>query len=160
MERKQPSHGTALIIITICLVLPVLFLAGCHSRSAENEIMNREINVFGIGLFVAQNYGEIKGVAPVKEPCMKGYEYFYEPLDISIGYGTKGYVRKITTRNRETSMFSIRVGDSFAEGKEKIAKAGFKKGDTPYRFVSKWCSLTFLVNEKQEIFGLSVEVLD
>jgi hypothetical protein len=125
-----------------------------------SEEINKQINVFDIGLFSEKDYKEIRGVIPEKEPCMKGFEYVYDPLAISVGYGTKGYIRKITTRNEETSMFTIQVGDSFSRGKEKILQSGFQKGSTPYKFVKDWCSFTFLVNEKQEIFGMTLEVLD
>jgi len=64
--------------------------------------------------FPKRTIGKSGGVVAVKEPCLKGFEYIYDALDVSVGYSMKWYIRKITTRNKETSMFTIHVGDPFS----------------------------------------------
>jgi hypothetical protein len=77
-----------------------------------------------------------------------------------IGYGFNKKIRKITTLNPGTSLFGIRPGTSFEEGKEKVLKAGLTELTPPFAFRADGCSLTLLVNEKEEIFGLTLESLD
>jgi hypothetical protein len=57
-------------------------------------------------------------------------------------------------------MFGIATGDSFPQAKKKILQSGFTQSYTPYKFVKDWCLFTLLVNEKNKVFGMTVEVLD
>ncbi len=122
--------------------------------------MEEQIDVFGVKLFSSTDYKAINGVRATEEPCLKGYERHFEALDIVVGYGFNKKVRKITTLNPKTSMFGVRPGTPFVEGRRKVVAAGLSELRPPYTFRADGVSLTFLVNEKDEIFGLSVEALD
>ena len=57
-------------------------------------------------------------------------------------------------------MFGISPGDSFLQAKDKIMQLGFTQAYTPYKFVKDWCLFTLLVDEKNNVFGMTVEILD
>jgi len=160
LDGKQiPDRITSILLPLITLFIISGFYA-CDRKIPGSEEINQAIKVFGVQLFSEADYKDIKGIIPSKEPCTKGFEYIYDSLDISIGYSFKGYIRKITSLNKSTSMFDIHIGDSFQSGTAKILKSGFKKSEDPYSFVKDWCSFTLLVNEQQKVFGMRVEVLD
>lgn len=135
-------------------------LAACSAMRPERDSLADQINVFGVRFSSTIDYQEINGVKAVEEPCLKGYERSFDALDIIIGYGFDGRVRKITTRNPGTSMFGIKPGMSYGEGKEKILKSGFTEYTPPYKFKSDGFFVTFLVDDKERIFGLKLESRD
>lgn len=141
-------------------LLVLLFLAGCMSKNIERDEMVGQIDVFGVELFSDVDYREINGVKATEEPCLRGYERSFDALDIIIGYGFDKKIRKITTRNVSTSLFGIKLGMAFEEGKKKILQAGFKEYDQPFMFRADGYSLTFLVDGNSKIFGLKLESLD
>jgi hypothetical protein len=147
-------------IFLILLGISAFLLTGCLAKRVGSEALNKQINVFDLALFSASSDKNISGIVPRKEPCLKGFDYFYDPLDISVGYGTDDRIRKITTRNKETSMFDIRVGDPYPKGKALILQAGFSAGDTPYKFVKDGFLFTLLVDDHDRIFGMTLEVLE
>jgi hypothetical protein len=119
-----------------------------------------QIDVFGVTLYSEVDYKEINGVRATREPCLRGYERHFEALDVIIGYGFNKKIRKITTLNPKTSLFGIRPGTPFEEGRQRLLKAGLVYLNPPYAFRAEDYSLSLLVNEKNEIFGLTVEALD
>jgi hypothetical protein len=129
-------------------------------KKPGSDTINSKINVFNIALFAPAGNSAINGVAPRREPCISGYEFYYDDLDIVASYHNNDRIWRITTRNKNTTMFGIAPGDSFLQAKEKIMQMGFSQGHTPYKFVKDWCLFTLLVNEKNEVFGMTVEVLD
>lgn len=145
--------------ILIVLVVPLL-LAGCMGGTALHDRINRQIDVFGVQLYSDVDYRELKGVRATEEPCLRGYERSYDALEVSIGYGFDGKIRKITTRNAGTSLFGVQPGMGFQEGRTTILRAGFTDSDPPFTFSGNGCSLTFLVDGDNRIFGLRLELLD
>ncbi len=144
---------TALIITFLISGL----LAGCSGRSLESDMLKDQINVFGVKFSSSIDYQEINGVKAVEEPCLRGYERSFDKLDVIVGYDFDGRVRKITTRNKDTSMFGIKPGMSYSEGKKKILKAGFVEDAPPFKFRSKEFTVTFLVDDRDIIFALKLE---
>ena len=145
--------------ILITLLVPVL-LVGWASESISRDKTVGQINVFGVELFSKVDYKEINGVVATEEPCLKGYERSFDALDLIIGYGFNKKIRKINTRNPNTSLFGVSPGMSFEEGKQKILQAGFVASNSPFSFKADRYSLTLLVDENQKIFGVTVESLD
>jgi hypothetical protein len=142
------------------VLLSCLLFAGSMGAYVEGGTIDDQINVFGVRLFSSVDYKEINGVRATQEPCLKGYERHFDALDIVIGYGFNKKIRKITTLNPKTSLFGIRPGTSFEEGKQKIIEAGLTDLTPPFTYRANGCSLTLLVDEKEKIFGLTVESLD
>jgi hypothetical protein len=143
------------IKILIPLLVPLL-LASCLSKSIWREKLDNQIDVFGITLYSDVNYEEINGVVATEEPCLRGYERSFDDLEVIIGYGFDHTIRKISTRNRVTSMFGINPGMTFGDGKKKILLSDFNEYVPPFTFRANGYSLTFLV-DGSFIFGLVLE---
>jgi hypothetical protein len=146
-------------LIALPLLL-FLFLTGCMGKHLDRDKMHDQVNVFGVQLFTDVDFREINGITADEEPCLKGYERSFDALDITIGYGFNKKIRKITTRNPGTTLFSINPGVTFREGKQKILQAGFTEFVPPFTFRSNGYTLRFLVDDKDIIFGLTLESLD
>jgi hypothetical protein len=159
-EKSRIHRKRAFRFFLILLGISAFLFTSCLVKRVGSEELNKQINVFNLALFSARGDKNIRGIVPRKEPCLRGFEYFYDPLDISVGYGTDDRIRKITTRNKETSMFDIRVGDHYPKGKALILQAGFSEGDTPYKFVKDWFLFTLLVDDHDRVFGMTLEVLE
>lgn len=140
-------------------LLAVLLAVGCSRSAVDWRIReaNRDIRVFGIELGSARDIREIAGVVASEEPCLRGYERGFDTLAVSIGYGNDRKIRRIMTRNRETSVFGISPGRPFGEGVSALGSAGFHPGDTPYRFGDGVIAVTLLVDGAGTIFGITVE---
>ena len=145
-------------VMTLVALSALLVLAGCTGK-VEPDKLNSQIDVFDVKLLSDIDYTEINGVVSTKEPCLHGYERNFEDLDVIIGYGFDNKIRKITTLNSGTSLFGIKPGMSFEEGKTKIIKAGFKDQKPPFTFSAYGYSITFLV-DGDNINGLTLEPID
>jgi hypothetical protein len=159
-EKSRVDRNGTLWFCVILFGISVLLVTGCLAKRPGSEAVNKQINVFDLTLFSANDDKKIRGIVPRKEPCLKGFDYFYDPLDISVGYGTNDRIRKITTRHKETGMFDIRAGNSYPKAKALILQAGFSEGDTPYKFVKDWSLFTLLVDDQDRVFGMTLEVLE
>jgi hypothetical protein len=148
-------HRTILILT----LLPLL-LSGCAHNALERDRLASQINVFGVGPYSDVDYREINGVVATEEPCLKGYERSFDALDIIIGYGFNKKIRKITTRNAGTSMFGVRPGMTFDEGKKWILQAGFSEYLPPFTYRANRYTLKLLVGKDNKIFGVTLETLD
>jgi len=154
------THGLNIFFAVAVFCVGTLFITGCATKKSGSDNINSQINVFNRSLFAAADKSPVNGVSPRREPCISGYEFYYDDLDLVVSYHNNDRVWRITTRNKKTSMFGIVPGDSFAQAKEKIARLGFAQAYTPYKFAKDWCLFTLLVDEKNNVFGMTVEVLD
>ena len=145
---------------TIRLFLIFIILAGCSQKHMVMDELLKQVDIFGVNLYSDIDYTRINGVTADEEPCLRGYERSFDNLDISIGYGFDKKIRRITTRNSSTTLFGIKPGMYFSEGKSKIKKAGFNELTPPFKFKAKQYSITFLVDEDDKIFGMTLETLD
>jgi hypothetical protein len=148
-----------LLMITVFCV-GVLCATGCALKKHGSDDINNQIRVFNASLFAPADSGAINGVSPRREQCISGYEYYYDDLDLVVSFHNNDRVFRITTRNKNTSMFGIAPGDSYAQAKEKIMRLGFTQSYTSYKFVKDWCLFTLLVDEKDNVFGMTIEVLN
>jgi hypothetical protein len=139
------------MVLAICL-------AGCLANHVGTDLSS-QINVFGVELYSDVDYREIAGIRSTEEPCLRGYERTFDPLDIVIGYGANRKIRKITTRNPSTRIFGIAPGMS-AEQASKTAKQAGMTEVSPVRFRRGNMSLILLVDGKGDVFGITVETVD
>ena len=145
--------------ILITLLALLLVVAGMSTSMGSDKVVG-QIDVFGVELFSDVDYKEINGVVATEEPCLRGYDRSFDALDLTIGYGFDNKIRKITTRNFNTSLFGIKPGMAFEEGKKMILQSGFSEYAPPFTFKANRYTLTFLVNSESKIFGLTLESLD
>ncbi|MBK5275935.1 MAG: hypothetical protein JJE30_12900 [Desulfuromonadales bacterium] len=138
-------------------LLLVICLTGClASKGGINRIQGAK-DVFGIELYSATDYREIKGVKGTDEPCLKGFERSFDALGISIGYGFDGKIRKITTRNPETTLFGVHPGTQAKDAGRTLLQAGLTDSGTPGRYTGDGLTLTLLVDGSGRAFGITVE---
>jgi hypothetical protein len=142
----------------IPILLPFL-LAGCMGNRVENSGIDDQINIFGIKPLSTVDYLQINGVTATEEPCLRGYERNFDALDVIVGYGFNKKIRKIHTRNPNTSLFGISPGMPFGESKQKILQAGFVASNSPFVFTASDYSITLLV-DGDKVFGLTIELLE
>lgn len=145
---------------TIRLFFFFVILTSCTAKYVVQDEFLKQVDIFGVSLYSDFDYTRINGEAASEEPCLRGYERSFDNLNISIGYGFDKRIRKITTRNSSTSLFGIKPGMSFSEGKSKIKQAGFTELTPPFKFKAKQYSIAFLVDEDDRIFGITFETLD
>jgi hypothetical protein len=117
------------------------------------------MQVFGIELYSGTDYREINGVKATEEPCLKGYERIFDPLDITVGYGFNRKIRKITTMNSKTSIFGITPGMPADEGRRLARQSGLTEV-SPARYRSDDLSLFLHVDDKGNVFGVTVETIE
>lgn len=157
MLRNRKLHT---IFICVIFTVGALCITGCALKKQGSDNINQQIRVFNISLFAQADKSPIKGVSPRREQCINGYEFYYDDLDIVVSHHNNDRVFRITTRNKQTSMFGISPGDSFDEAKKKITQMGFAPSYTPHKFSKGWCLFSLLVDEKNSVFGMTVEVRD
>jgi hypothetical protein len=140
-------------------ILLLFLLTSCMGRYVEDSKIDDQINVFGIKLLSNRDYQQINGVTATEEPCLRGYERNFDALSVIVGYGFNKKIRRIHTRNPNTSLFGISPGMSFGEGKQKILQVGFVASSSPFVFTVSGYSITLLV-DGDKVFGLTIELLD
>lgn len=142
------------------LGLILFLLVGCTPLHPHRADINRQLDVFGLTLSSRPDLKTFKGINAEVEPCLHGFEYRYEALDLVVGTNHKGAIRRILTRNRENHLFGIRVGDAIPSAQARLLHAGFTPTANPYRFVQGWAQVTLLAEETGMVFGLAIEILD
>lgn len=147
----MPLFRYSLLVLSFCL-------AGCMANRTSADV-SRQIQVFGIEMYSGVDYREIESVTASEEPCIRGYDRSFEQLDITIGYGFNGKIRKITTRNPSTSVFGISPGMTGEEGDRLAQQAGLQR-DAPSKYQGMGIYITLLVDGKGKIFGVTVESKD
>jgi hypothetical protein len=140
----------------VIALLFFLLLNGCAEPKTSVDSLSGFINIFGVSIHSKADYRELVGHRAEEEPCLYGYERIFADLGVSIGYGFDKRIRKITTMNRQTSIFSIAPGSSLAEGRQKALAAGLIPDPSPNRFSYDGYSLTLLV-EGDRITGMIIE---
>lgn len=145
-------------LISCCVILLQLLIAGCVGGGSSSPIPPGQIDLFGVALHSSVDYREIMGVRGNDEPCLRGFERTFEPLEIVLGYGRDGRIRKITTRNPQTSIFGVHPGEAVDSALIKVRGAGFVETDSPYRFRRGDLGLALLVDGNGRAFGLTLEV--
>ena len=129
----------------LILFIIFLLLSGCLGKRILLDKMNDQVNVFGVKLYSDIDYKKINGVVATEEPCIRGYERSFEDLDVIIGYGFDHKIRRIVTRSPSTSMFGIKPGMNFGDGKIKILQSGFNEYAPPFTFSANGYISTFLL---------------
>ena len=140
--------------------LILFLLVGCTPLQPHRKDINRQLDVFGLTLSSRPDLNTFKGINAEVEPCLHGFEYRFESLDLVVGTNPKGAIRRILTRNRENHLLGIRVGDAIPSAQVRLLQAGFTPTANPYRFVQGWAQVTLLADEAGMIFGLAIETLD
>lgn len=142
------------------LIVLSLLCAGCLGNGARSSLNPRQVDVFGVAFAADTDYRELRGIKGVDEPCLRGFDRSFDDLDVVIGYDRKGRVRKITTRNPQTSLFGVHPGDTAASAAAALRVAGFVDDGTPSRFRNGGVALTVRADPAGRISGMTLETVD
>jgi len=145
-------------ILQYAVIAACIWMTGCAANRTRLE-PSGQIQVFGIQLYSDIDYKEINGVAASEEPCLKGSERSFDALDLVVGYGFDGRIRKIHTRNRETSLFGIAPGITAEEGARLALKAGLREVSES-RYQGDGFAVNLLIDGNRKVFGITVEAID
>ncbi len=138
-----------------------VLLAGCAGLGAGGlKAANDGLLVFGAQLGATGIPVGLAGAAAEETPCLNGRDLAYDAQDILIGYTHGGRIRKVVTRNPDTSVYGIRPGEDFASAGAKVLAAGFWETGAKHRYRSKCCLLTLSVDEAGRVFNLLLELGD
>lgn len=118
---------------------------------------SHQVDVFGVAMGTTTDYQTIRGVKGVDEPCLRGFERSFDKLDIVVGYGRDGKIRKIITRNPQNSLFGVHPGEALTPALVRIHDAGFIEDGTPCRFNREGYVLTILNDGNGRLFGMILE---
>ena len=146
----------------LALVLAVVMLWGCSSSDPflEEEI-NPNIDVLGIKLGMQEDQvHELAGSIGEKAMCINGYEYQYADKLINIGFTIdESKVRRVTTKNPDTSIFGIQPGMELAAAAAQLDQFGFTKDQTSeFKFHKETVMLTLISMHGDLADGVSIEL--
>lgn len=137
----------------------MLQLCACSGTKAGGTWQGK-LDLFGVELYSGTDYRELRGSVATEEACLKGFERSFDQLDISIGYGFDRTIRKITTRNRTTTIFGIKPGMKFDEARQILRQNGLAATGSPFRFQGDRVSISMLVDNDGQLFGITIETDD
>lgn len=155
LYKKYPL--LAVLFLLICA------LSGCTASSnsfIEKEV-NPQINVLGVQLLMDEaKVNEIIGSKGEKAMCVYGYENAYADQNINIGFnaGTQ-QIRRITSKNPDTSIYGIKPGTELAKAYEAIKAQGFtQEADSKYRFQKENVIFSIISMHGTQADGVSIEI--
>ncbi|MBP1743163.1 MAG: hypothetical protein H6Q58_141 [Firmicutes bacterium] len=151
-----------LALISVML-LSAAVMSGCGNSVSSfiKDEINPKIEVMGIGLGMSEEeVFKLAGSDGEKALCTQGYEYAYSDKKLNIGFNSEtSTVRRITTKNQDTSVFGIKPGMTIDEAFSKIEGSGFSKdADSNYKFHKENITLTVLSMEGTLADGVTIEI--
>jgi len=147
----------------VAILIMVTFLTGCRSSTDSfiTEEVNPNIDVLGIKLDMPESkVHESAGSKGEKAMCVYGYEYEYADKHINIGFKSdKGTVRRITTKNPDTSIYGIMPGTDLLNAYNQIEANGFtKNNNSNYKFYKNNIIITIISMKDTLADGINIEM--
>jgi len=147
-------------LMFLAAAVSLALLAGCAGAGPSVKAANDGLHVFGAKFGSAGVPDGLAGVPAEETPCLNGRDFSYEAKEVLIGYTHSGSIRKVVTRNPDTSIYGIRPGDDFASAESKVLAAGFRETGAKHRYGNECCLLTLSVDETGRVFNLLLELRD
>jgi len=148
-------------ILTVFILLTILI--GCNNQEDVfiSEEVNPQINVFNVQIYMDES--DVHKTIPTKGEkamCIYGYEYEYEQSRINIGFNSETEkVRRVTTKNPDTSIYGIVPGTDLEEVYKIIDSHGFSKSESSkYIFYKENMRLTLISMKGSHADGVIVEI--
>lgn len=153
------KNNPLLIIILILLTI----LTGCSNKEDAfiTDEVNPQIDVFNVQIYMDEP--DVHKAIPTKGEkamCIYGYEYQYEESLVNIGFNSETEkVRRITTKNPDTSIYGIVPGTELEEVYKIIDSQGFSKSESSkYIFYKENIRLTLISMKAIHADGVIVEI--
>ena len=114
-----------IVIIAIIAIL-ALVIVGCSPASTPHETINKNLNVQGVHLGMAESqlFKQLETVS--KENCVYGYECQFEKNDLVVGLDFENQVRRIRTSHPSDAIYGIKPGISLSDANKALLAVGFK----------------------------------
>lgn len=150
------------LILLIGVMFQLILLTGCEKSDSfiENEV-NPQINVFEIKLNMPESkLHELITPKPEKVQCINGYEFEYTDKKINIGINSQtAEVRRVTTKNPQTSIYGITPGVALEKAYEAISTSGFvEDNDSKYKFRKENVILSVISMKGTHADGIEIEI--
>lgn len=162
MKLKNKAIFLSLVSV---LMLCMLLLNGCSSGPEISETaaeINNNINISGIQLGMDEkSVIELLGEDFEKSPCIIGYEYAYSDLDLNLGIEIDSMrVKRITSRNPESTVYSMPVGIKCTDGANILYDNGFENdGESKFKFTKEDVRITLLSADGETADGFTTEII-
>ncbi|TJX12942.1 hypothetical protein E9840_11435 [Tissierella creatinini] len=122
-------------VCTILIVLLIMaVLTACSSSESPfiTDEVNPQIDVYGVQIYMPEE--EVHKLIPTEgeeAQCIYGYEYQYEESLVNIGFNSDTKeVRRVSTKNPDTSIYGVVPGMELEEAYTIIDSHGFTKSET------------------------------
>ena len=149
------------IRLTIFILLAILTSCGNVEDAFISEEVNPQINVFNVQIYMDEpDVHEAIPTKGEKAMCIYGYEYEYEQIRVNIGFNSETEkVRRVTTKNSDTSIYGIVPGTELEEVYKIIDSHGFSKSDSSkYIFYKENVRLTLISMNGTHADGVILEI--
>lgn len=158
MMLKNKILYTSLIVL---LTMTILTACGNSESAFISDEVNPQIDVYGVQIYMPEE--EVHSVVPTKgeeAQCIYGYEYQYEDSLVNIGFNSETEkVRRVTTKNPDTSIYGVVPGTELAEAYKAMESNGFTKSDTSdYMFYKEDIRITLISMKGTLADGIIVEI--
>lgn len=151
-----------ILTLLILIVLGSSVFTGCgNSNDTFIKEVNSNINVLDVKINMKENQVKnLVGSKVTKDPCVSGYEFNYEEKLINIGFkNEEGTVRRVTTKNPDTSVYGIKPGTTLEDAFAKVKDSGFTNdSNSKYKFHKNNVILTVLSMKETNADGVSIEL--
>lgn len=157
------NNPARLSVWAAIILIMTIYLVGCGS-SVDSFIVkevNPNIDVLGIKLNMPEAKAhESAGSKGEKAMCVNGYEYEYADKLINIGFKSdQGTVRRITTKNPNTSIYGIKPGTELVNAYAQIDANGFiKDASSNYKFHKDNIILAIISMKDTYADGITIEI--
>lgn len=161
---KQKNKLNAFLLLFV-LMLSVFLLAGCNSSPKLSETaqnINSNLSISGIQLAMEEKaVFELIGDNFEKSPCIIGYEYAYDDLNLNLGIDIDTLcVKRITFKNPLYSVYSMPIGIKCSEGGKILSANGFvNDGESKYKFIKEDTRVTMVSIDGEVADGFVVELI-
>lgn len=148
------------MVLSVILFILAVGCSALNDSFIEKEV-NPQIDVMGIKLYMEEDeVHKIVGVDGERAMCVNGYEYEYRDKKLNIGFNIDtDEVRRITTKNPETSIYGLNPGISLDKAYDIIDSEGFEKDkDDKYRFFKDDIILSIISMKGSDADGIVIEI--
>lgn len=152
----------------LCSVLVLLYalatLTACTAPKNNAALLelNENSNFNGIKLgMTAVALQEELGEADAVNPTNAGQEYTYHSLDLSALVDDEQLIRRLSSKNADFNIFTIKIDDDLEAAGEVLAKHGYTRdAASGWRYNNNEVQIILLTIDGQKIVGFSAEWLD
>lgn len=164
-------HGKKLVLTlknkkifsSILAIFILAILTSCSNEESAfiKEEVNSQINVFGVQIYMDElKVHEAIGTKGEKAMCIYGYEYVYDDKLINIGFNSDTEkVRRVTTKNPDTSIYGVVPGIELEEAFEILNSHGFEKSEgSEVMFYKENIRITLISMKNTHADGVILEI--